>query len=106
MLALIAQSVHADPLSGMCLVGGDSRIIEAVFVSLRELILLLCCLVPLFFGCLALIGGCFLILSLQSKSQIMLFLELFRSRYLNEGLYGHLIRLFFCMIHKQHTLLK
>uniref|UniRef100_A0A0M3I4Y1 Frizzled-4 n=1 Tax=Ascaris lumbricoides TaxID=6252 RepID=A0A0M3I4Y1_ASCLU len=57
MLALIAQSVHADPLSGMCLVGGDSRIIEAVFVSLRELILLLCCLVPLFFGCLALIGS-------------------------------------------------
>uniref|UniRef100_F1KU62 Frizzled-4 n=3 Tax=Ascaris suum TaxID=6253 RepID=F1KU62_ASCSU len=57
MLALIAQSVHADPLSGMCLVGGGNRIIEAVFVSLRELILLLCCLVPLFFGCLALIGS-------------------------------------------------
>ncbi|KHN80401.1 Frizzled-4 [Toxocara canis] len=57
MLALMAQSVHADPLSGMCLVGGANRVIEAVFVSLRELILLLCCLVPLFFGCLALIGS-------------------------------------------------
>ncbi|VDN05151.1 unnamed protein product [Thelazia callipaeda] len=57
ILALIAQSVRADPLSGICLVGGGNRIIEAVFVSLRELILLLCSLVPLFFGCLALIGS-------------------------------------------------
>lgn len=57
MLALMAQSVHADPLSGICLVGGGNRVIEAVFVSLRELILLLCCLVPLFFGCLELIGS-------------------------------------------------
>uniref|UniRef100_A0A1I8EMV3 Frizzled domain-containing protein n=1 Tax=Wuchereria bancrofti TaxID=6293 RepID=A0A1I8EMV3_WUCBA len=57
ILALMAQSVRADPLSGICLVGGGNRIIEAVFVSLRELILLLCSLVPLFFGCLALIGS-------------------------------------------------
>ncbi|VDN88596.1 unnamed protein product, partial [Brugia pahangi] len=42
ILALMAQSVRADPLSGICLVGGGNRIIEAVFVSLRELILLLC----------------------------------------------------------------
>uniref|UniRef100_A0A915PXL7 Frizzled-4 n=1 Tax=Setaria digitata TaxID=48799 RepID=A0A915PXL7_9BILA len=57
ILALMAQSVRADPLSGICLVGGGNRIIEAVFISLRELILLLCSLVPLFFGCLALIGS-------------------------------------------------
>ncbi|VDO67734.1 unnamed protein product [Onchocerca flexuosa] len=57
ILALMAQSIRADPLSGICLVGGGNRIIEAVFVSLRELILLLCSLVPLFFGCLALIGS-------------------------------------------------
>uniref|UniRef100_A0A0N4U5J8 Frizzled-4 n=1 Tax=Dracunculus medinensis TaxID=318479 RepID=A0A0N4U5J8_DRAME len=57
MLALMAQSIYADPLSGICLVGGGNRVIEVVFISLRELILLLCCLVPLFFGCLTLIGS-------------------------------------------------
>ncbi|MFH4981534.1 hypothetical protein AB6A40_008243 [Gnathostoma spinigerum] len=57
MLALMAQSVHADSLSGICLVGSDSRMMEAIFVTLREFIMLLCCLVPLFFGCLALVGS-------------------------------------------------
>uniref|UniRef100_A0A0N5AF24 Frizzled-4 n=1 Tax=Syphacia muris TaxID=451379 RepID=A0A0N5AF24_9BILA len=41
IIALMAQSVHADPLSGLCLVGGGNRIIETIFVSLREIIMLL-----------------------------------------------------------------
>uniref|UniRef100_A0A914CWY9 Frizzled-4 n=1 Tax=Acrobeloides nanus TaxID=290746 RepID=A0A914CWY9_9BILA len=51
-LALMAQSIHADPLANLCMVGGSSRIQHQVFVSLRELVLFFGSLLPLASGCL------------------------------------------------------
>uniref|UniRef100_A0A1I7XZS0 Frizzled-4 n=1 Tax=Steinernema glaseri TaxID=37863 RepID=A0A1I7XZS0_9BILA len=60
IVVLMAQSVQADPLTGICLVGGGASyrpVTQGVFVSLRELLLVLCCLVPLFLGCISEMGS-------------------------------------------------
>lgn len=48
----MAQSIHADPLAGLCMVGGSSRVQHQVFVSLRELVLFFASLLPLGSACL------------------------------------------------------
>ncbi|TKR95557.1 hypothetical protein L596_009708 [Steinernema carpocapsae] len=60
IVALMAQSVQADPLTGICLVGGGASyrpVIQGIFGGLRDLVLVLGCLVPLFFGCISGMGS-------------------------------------------------
>ncbi|CAI4230008.1 unnamed protein product [Auanema sp. JU1783] len=51
MLGLVAQSISADPLSGICTIGSGSRALDLIFNLTREIILLVACSIPLFLGC-------------------------------------------------------
>ncbi|CAJ0963878.1 unnamed protein product, partial [Mesorhabditis belari] len=57
MLALMAKSVQADPLSGLCLVGSANKVLEGVFPVFRECIMFFVVIVPLFSGCCSLVGS-------------------------------------------------
>ncbi|CAD6184646.1 unnamed protein product [Caenorhabditis auriculariae] len=57
MFALMAKSASADPLTGICYVGGASRVMDGLFNLVRELILLTACSVPLLLGCFGLMGA-------------------------------------------------
>ncbi|CAJ0573535.1 unnamed protein product, partial [Mesorhabditis spiculigera] len=56
MLALMARSIQADPLAGVCLVGAASQVLEGVFPVFRECVLFLVVFVPLCAGCCSLVG--------------------------------------------------
>ncbi|KAH7720199.1 Protein MIG-1 a [Aphelenchoides avenae] len=51
-VALMAQAVNGEPLSGLCLVGAGSRSQTQFFVSLRDLAILVACIMILASGCL------------------------------------------------------
>ncbi|KAF8365909.1 mig-1 [Pristionchus pacificus] len=56
MAALVAKSVSADPLSGICYVGAASKTQDSVFNLLRDVICVIITAVPLLVGCLVRVG--------------------------------------------------
>uniref|UniRef100_A0A1I7WZJ8 Frizzled-4 n=1 Tax=Heterorhabditis bacteriophora TaxID=37862 RepID=A0A1I7WZJ8_HETBA len=57
MLALMARSISADPLSGICFVGGSSMILDGVFNLFRDFVLVFACSLPLLFGCFTMLNS-------------------------------------------------
>lgn len=65
MIALMARSIAADPLSGICTIGAASKVVfpllgpskwafqvlDSVFNLFRDLIILIACVIPLLIGC-------------------------------------------------------
>lgn len=57
MLSLITRSISADPLTGICFVGASSKLSDFMFNAVREVSLSVSCLIPLFLGCVAVLGS-------------------------------------------------
>ncbi|VDM65429.1 unnamed protein product [Strongylus vulgaris] len=50
LFALMARSTGADPLSGICVVGAASKVLDGVFNLFRDLVFVIACCIPLLVG--------------------------------------------------------